>query len=268
MRKKKLQPGDTRLIEISPNIFVKNESENPFGTIKDRRSYDIVTFARSQNIQAICLITSGNAGYSLVSFAKASNLKVYCIVDSKINSNILSALRTVSTGVVEVELEKKILTSKEIEQLVKRAFKLNNQPYDVTNGFHFAYGSIVRELEDFQPDILVCPYGSGETYHGLVQELTKRRINCKVIGVKPKASQSMADKLCNIWSPYDNLKANPKHQIITLAEREISKAYNNFRKIVDCEPSAAVVYGALPKLGIKKNQRVVLLNSGRGLMNT
>jgi threonine synthase len=47
------------------NLLVKDESKNPFGTFKDRRSELIIKKTIEEHVNKLVLITSGNAGYSL-----------------------------------------------------------------------------------------------------------------------------------------------------------------------------------------------------------
>ena len=56
------------------SLFVQDESMNPYGTWKDRRSEYIVQKALKEGISKLCLITSGNAGYSLARYAELQNI--------------------------------------------------------------------------------------------------------------------------------------------------------------------------------------------------
>jgi threonine synthase len=46
-------------------VLVKDESFNPYGTHKDRRSEYIVNIALEHGVDKIVCLTAGNAGYSL-----------------------------------------------------------------------------------------------------------------------------------------------------------------------------------------------------------
>ena len=46
----------------APNLFILDESRNPTGTHKDRRSRAIVTWAKKRNIKTLTIVTAGNGG--------------------------------------------------------------------------------------------------------------------------------------------------------------------------------------------------------------
>ncbi|MEK6961499.1 MAG: pyridoxal-phosphate dependent enzyme [Nanoarchaeota archaeon] len=54
-------------------ILIKDESKNPFGTWKDRRSQIIIKKAKDEKVDTLVLITSGNARLSGLSVISALN---------------------------------------------------------------------------------------------------------------------------------------------------------------------------------------------------
>lgn len=88
------------------------------------------------------------------------------------------------------------------------------------------------------------------------------------VGVKDEW-HSFADKVHTPWTPYKSkiqsiLKEG--HRIIKLEEEEIKEAYKQYKDKFDIEPSSAVVFGMLPKLKFKKDDKIILINSGKGIM--
>ena len=59
-----------------PNLFLKDDSANPTGSLKDRASYLVAAFARKHQIQDIVLASTGNAGSSMAGVGAAAKLKV------------------------------------------------------------------------------------------------------------------------------------------------------------------------------------------------
>lgn len=271
----KFKSGKTPLVKINEfcekfnlaNLVVKDESKNPFGTWKDRRSELIVKKAKHEFVDKLCLITSGNAGFSLAKFANKSHIKIVSVVDVNLPLSIKQTLKEVCTKIIETNLSGKILTPEEVIALARE----NNKEviWDVTNGFHEAYESIVKELKKENPDYLVCPVGSGEGFVGLFNGLEKAKLKTKLIGVTPESSPSFADKLHTPWTPYSAkiqsiLEAG--HEIIKLSEDEIRSAFAFAKDLINCEPSSAVVVGALSKLNFKESDKIVIINSGKGLI--
>ena len=272
---KKIKKTKTPLVQINefcqkfnlPHLFIKDESKNPFGTWKDRRSRTIIKKARHEIVDKLCLITSGNAGISLANFTKETKLKTISIIDFNLSKRIKKSLTAICYKVIETDLSKNILKSEEIITLARE----NNAEsiLDVTNGFHEAYESIIEEVCDENPDYLILPVGSGEGFWGLYNGLQKKKIKTKLIGVAPKARFSFADKLSTLYTPY-NIKIKSvlaqEHKIITLNEKEIYTAFMYAKNFIDCEPSSAIVIGSLFKLHFNIQDKIIVINSGKGLI--
>ena len=90
------QPKNTPLFENEElarcfrvkQVCIKDESANPFGTIKDRRSFTVVSEAADLRVDKLALITSGNNGFSLGKFASPHDINVVCIVDKQLQEGI------------------------------------------------------------------------------------------------------------------------------------------------------------------------------------
>ena len=250
-----------------PNLWIKDESKNSFGTYKDRRSRFIIKEAITHKVKKLVLITSGNAGYSLAKFAKNNNIQVTCVVGKNCKKSIKDNLRK-DSKVIEVDLYQKRLQSKEILTLAYPSYK--ETIWDVTNGFEEAYGTIIKEIKQEKPDFIIVPVGSGEAFVGLYQGIKKAKLKIKIIGVRPQKKQdSFADKLCTLWTPYETkIRAIQKegHRIIELKEELIKKLYTKYKSQLKLEPSASIVFGAFEKLKFKKEDKIILINSGKGLL--
>lgn len=271
----KFKSGKTPLVKISElcvkfnlaNLLVKDESKNPFGSWKDRRSEMIVKKAKHEFVDKLCLITSGNAGFSLAKFANKSHTKIVSVVDVNLPLSIKQMLREVCSKVIETNLSEKILKPEEVIALARENDK--EVILDVTNGSHEAYESIIKELKKENPDYLVCPVGSGEGFVGLFNGLEKAKLKTKLIGVTPESSPSFADKLHTPWTPYSakiQSILETGHEIIKLSEDEIRSAFALAKDFMDCEPSSAVVVDVLSKLNFKENDKIIIINSGKGLI--
>jgi len=266
--------GNTPLLKIGkfcdefdlPNLLVKDESKNPFGTWKDRRSQTIVEKAKQALANKLCIITFGNAGYSLAKFCDKTDIKVVSIIDVSLPMPIKIVLRRACYKVIETDLSEKILTPNDSIALARENDK--ETVWDVTNGFQDAYESIIEEIKETVPDYLICPVGSGEGFVGLYNGLRKANLHSKLIGVKPYTNPSCADKLNTPWTPYEakiRKILTEGHGLITLNEKDIKSVYSFSKNLIDCEPSSSVTFGVLTKLKIKPSAKVIVINSGKGL---
>ena len=99
--------------------------------------------------------------------------------------------------------------------------------------------------------------------------LEKVKLKTKLIGVVTEASPSFADKLHTPWTPY-SVKIQSilevGHEIIRLNEEEIHLAFAYAKEFMNCEPSSAVVIGALSQKDFKESDKIVIINSGKGLI--
>ena len=275
VKKTSKKPGDTPLLENKnieetfniKKVYIKDESKNPFGTVKDRRSYDIFQEASRLKVDKLVLITSGNNGYSLSQFAKGSILKVVCVIDRNLNQEIKVKLRKAVYQVLELNLEHKILRPEELIAFSRE--KEDEVIWDVTNGYEESYNKIVDEIarKITYPEYIVVPLGSGGVFLGVVQGLERKGAKTKVIGIgSQNTTHSFADKLSTPWTPYSRALEHYEkngHSIYRLTEQEIKETYNKFKNVMTCEPSSSVVFAALEKHHFKPNDTIVFINSGR-----
>lgn len=59
-----------------PGLFIKDDTANPTGSLKDRASYLVSAYARSQGIENIVVASTGNAGSSMAGVGAAAGLHV------------------------------------------------------------------------------------------------------------------------------------------------------------------------------------------------
>lgn len=277
--KLKYKSGNTPLIKVKElskrfglnNLYIKDESKNPFGTFKDRRSEFIIRRGVEKHIDKFVTVTSGNAGYSLGKFSEGTGIKIVNFVDKKLKKYIKDELKKVSYKVIEIDLSKKIWAPEEIMAMARE--NDTEVIWDATNGFHGYHEGYVRIAEEIQkkglsPDFIVVPVGTGEAFCGLYSGVKKFRLKTKLIGVGVKAKwYSFADKLYTPWTPYQSLikvVLKKKHELIRLNEKEVKQMWREFKNVIECEPSATVVFSVFSKFKFKKNDKIVLINSGKG----
>jgi len=249
--------------------FIKDESKNPFGTIKDRRNWHILQEANRLKVDKLVLITSGNNGYSLAQLAKGSSIKVVCIINKDISQEMKVLLSSVAYQVIEVNLDYKILRPEEIVAFARE--KDDEVIWDVTNGYEEYYSLAVDEiLKTIKPDYIVVPVGSGGIYLGFVQALENRKSSAKVIGIGVQNTvNSFADKLSTPWTPYARALEHYNklgHSIYRLTEDEVKKTHQIFKNMLDCEPSSSIVFAALQKNKFRPKDVIVFLNSGKNII--
>lgn len=281
---KRYKIGNTPLIRCEKleelygftNLLIKDESDNHFGTFKDRRNRLIVEDAMKRRVDKLALITSGNSGYSLAKLAERIGVKVVCIIDEKTNHDITKHLEKYSQ-VVKVDLSKKIFYNKDVIGLARE--EAEEVIWDVTNGYDAAFQSIIKEIKKEDPDWLITPVGGGEAYVGLYEGLKKYRMKTKLVGagvhrlrnnrLELFGGPSIADKL---YTPYMytrykeiiEISLKEGHLYIQVSEEQIKDAHKRVSSIISCEPSSAAAFAALSELDVARDSKIIVINSGKG----
>ena len=245
-----------------PGLYIKDESEQAYGTWKDRRSKLIIERALSEGVTTLVLITSGNAGYSLARLAEGTGLKIVLVVDWRMSPVLKNKLQDVCFKLIEQDLSNHFFTSKEL--ILSAQQNPFETVWDVTNGFTEAYESVITELKSLSPDYIICPVGSGEGFIGLSDGIKKHRLKTRLIGVTPSAQESVADKLTTRWTPYLDTIVSSGNILLKISEEVIEDAYSLAAEHLSCEPSSAIVFASLKSLKFNKNDLIILINTGNG----
>jgi threonine dehydratase len=253
----------------SGGVLVKDESFQWCGTHKDRRSRMIVEEAIRDKIDTLVIITAGNAGYSLARHAEETRLRIVAVMNESRPAFIKDALRGVGAEIIELDLQKKFLTSQELVRLAHK--QTGERVRDVTNECSHAYGSIVDELKECipEPPAIVVPVGSGELFLGIHGALERNHWRSKLIGVTTKSMTSKADKLTTIRTPLrERLKqiaaSDENRMLLELTEQSIEWSIANAPRILRAEPSAKAVFGAWLHMPEELNGAVVV-STGSGI---
>ncbi len=219
-------------------------------------------------VDKLVILTSGNNGYSLCQLAKGRDMKIVCFIDHETPSFIRKALDRVAYRVIPLNLNHRFFHPEELIGFARE--KYDEVIWDVTNGYEEGYQTVFREIiSAMTPDYIVLPVGSGGVYFSFVSMTEQMRLPTKIIGIGVEATRkSLADKLCTPWTPYAKALEffqGRGHPIYRLTEIEVKRVFEKFKKIVACEPSSSVVFSAPSKLHFHAGEKVVFLNTGKGL---
>lgn len=265
------------------NIWVKDESYNPYGTHKDRRSEYIINVALEQWVDKIVCLTAWNAGYSLSRYCSRVGIDYTSLVFpwvSEARKKILREWWNVIT--IDWKENNGILRFRWFNEIVEeydfyeRGGKKWKKPWAVTNSFEpisiNAYKEIVYEIiQEIVPDYIVIPCGSGDVIIGIWLALRELNLETKIIAVGPEGEHplryaleqkndqftiknykegSLAEKLSTPFTwvlPFlYEIFSDPRHIYIETSNDEIRKA----REITElcgvrCENSAATGFAGL-----------------------
>jgi len=223
--------GNTPMINLqsvgNKNIYIKLESHNPGGSIKDRAVYYMVkNLEKSKALKKDNILieaTSGNTGIALSMIGKLKGYKVVIVMPETMSierRNIIKAY-----GAELILTDGSLGMNGSIETMNKLISENSN--YKSLNQFENEYNSlahyettgveIFNQVKDI--DIFVCGVGSGGTISGVGKYLKEQNSDIKIIAVEPKGSPIISE----------NKKG--KHNIQGIGAGFIPKIYN--KDVVD-----------------------------------
>ena len=266
---KQLAPTPLRRLRSLPSceLFLKDESVQPYsGTHKARKAVAGVHEGLLAGVTGLGVITAGNMGIAAALAAKKEGIKVCAIVPHDVSVTIEQALEKAGAFVELRDLSEYLSPAQVIEITSKH---IHGRIHDVTDGCEWAYAPMVDELYDTQPDAIVCQIGTGQLFSGLAEGIRRNGMRTRLVGVQPEREGSIAKKLDVRWRAYqhriDYYCMEYNHALLSIPEDEIRQAVKSVPKGIRCEPSAAIVFAALPYLEEEGFSKAVLINTGCGV---
>ena len=308
-----LGEGDTALLPIPnigsqlglPNLYVKDESSNPTGSLKARGLAAAISKAKELGIQKVIIPTAGNAGGAMAAYAARANIQalIYMPKDTP-RANILES-RMAGAEVVLVDgIISDAAGLAGVKAKAEGWFDLSTfkEPYRLEGKKIMGYE--LAEAFDWElPDVIIYPTGGGTGLVGMWKafeelealgwlQLTKRPrmvavqadgcapvvkafeagaffcdfwINAHTLASGLRVPKSFADKLILKYLRASNGAA------VAVSDIDIQAAQ---RKLCRMEgifpaPEGAATLVALEKLleqnWIHPEERIVLFNTGSGL---
>ena len=211
-------------------VWLKDESENPTGTHKDRMAWEIVVTyrdfllakkrgQRQGPLPAMSIISSGSAAIAIQSQLnkyKLPDLKV--LVDVHLKENIHACLKKLGCEIYQTDLAKKPFTWQEILSLTNNpeGFDItSSEALDPTTRF---YDWLSYEILNTSPDYCFIPFGTGNLYENVLninkKEMssqnhdprfkgnTDKLRNCNFYAATTNNPHSKADKLYSPHLPF------------------------------------------------------------------
>lgn len=270
----------------SGKVYVKDESRNPTGSIKDREVAGIFRHVIAEDIKEISMVSAGNGALSAAHYAAQAGVALHCFVSKKTSKDTIEYLES-KEAIVHLE-------EGDYEDIFKRIID-SNPYYNVTPGINpFAEEGtkfIAYELSDQVPDIaaVVVPVGNGTQLAGIwkgFKELQPKRLP-RMIGVEIEGCDPVyqAYEKGNDFVELDTIpytKANgiaarcaftsPKvvralkesgGMIVRITEEELENAMRVIESdsSLTCGPTSASVFAALSKISVDGN--IVCILSGK-----
>lgn len=187
--------GNTPILRLnSSNIYAKLEYFNPFGSIKDRAAYQIISDAEKDGKlhrgMTIVEATSGNMGISLCGISQTKEYRTVIIMPENMS---IRRRKLIESYGGELRLTKKELGMSGAIDELENISKSNDVfiPYQFNNfsGVRAHYLTTAPEIDkqmNGRVDVVVCGIGTGATITGIANYFYGRKV--KIIGIEPEKS--------------------------------------------------------------------------------
>ncbi|MBO5712461.1 MAG: cysteine synthase family protein [Acholeplasmatales bacterium] len=187
--------GNTPLIKLEDNLYVKIESGNPFGSIKDRvvlaMIEDGIAKDKINKDTTIIEATSGNTGIGLAGVCKELGLKCIIVMPDNVTQERIDILSMLGSEVIltpsKLGVEASIDMANDMALEIPNSFvpKQFENKICVTAHFKTTGPEIFNDLPDV--DIVVAGIGTGGTITGIAKYL-KMKSDVYTVGVEPASS--------------------------------------------------------------------------------
>lgn len=212
------------------NVWMKDESQNPTGTHKDRMAWEIVVTYRDfllakkrgqakGGLPAMSIISSGSAATAIQEQLRKYNLPdLKVLLDAGHDKQLVKFLESIGCEVYQTNLSKKSLGWQDILALTH-----NNNGFDITSNealdptMRF-YDWLSYEIINSSPDYCFIPFGTGHLYENVLN-INKKEVSakkhdprfkgdvkklrgCNFMGVTTNNQNSKAEKLYSPHLPF------------------------------------------------------------------
>lgn len=281
-----------------PYLYIKDETCNPTGSLKDRASFLVAAFAKKYGIDEIILASTGNAGSSMAGVGAAAGLKVTLFLPQTTPEAKLVQALSYGADVKQAPGNYDLAYDLSLEHSKTYGGMSRNTGYNpmTIEGKKTAALEIFKQLKRI-PDILFVPVGDGIILSGIYKgfcDLKSLGITSKVPTIyaiqaegscaihraletgefsNPVASKTLADSI-SVDIPrggYFALKKLQQHDgfTVTVTDNQILQAQQSLASHTGlfAEPAAAASYAGFLKVKseLPKQAHIVLLITGSGL---
>jgi cysteine synthase len=200
--------GNTALVQLrsvvptgSAQIFVKLESQNPTGSMKDRMALGVISQAekdgRLKPGDTLVEYTGGTTGASLAFICAAKGYKIHVVSSKAFSQEKLHQMVAFGAKLTLVPYEGGHITKQLILDMIAAAEKLTREPHTYwTNQLHnadsitayFPLGEEIWRQTDGKVDAFVQSVGTAASLRGVATVLKRYNPNIQIIAVEPEES--------------------------------------------------------------------------------
>jgi len=196
--------GNTPLVKLQRlapegvNVYVKVESFNPMGSIKDRMARAIIEAAEASGElapgQTVIEATSGNTGIGLAMVCAQKGYPLVVTMPESASIERRKIMRFLGARVVLTPAAEKGtgMLTKAIELAEQHGYYLTRQfanPANADVHTRTTAVEILRDLGETQLDVFVSGFGTGGTLLGIARRLRQARPEARIVAAEPDNAQ-------------------------------------------------------------------------------
>ena len=274
--------GDTpivRLNNIAPenvNIFVKVESFNPAGSVKDRAAVSMISGAEKRGEikpgDTLIEATSGNTGIALAMAAKMKGYNMKLIMPENLSVERRQVMKAFGAELILVNQSKGMEGARDLAKKLENNGKgvvLDQFSNDDNWTAHYTGTGpeIWRDSRKMGPHF-ISAMGTTGTITGVSRYLKERNRSIKIVGVQPTDGSQIPG--IRKWETEYIPAIRSKAIIDQIEEVDQKEAESMARKLAElegifCGPSAAGAFAVALRLSKKlKNAKLVFIVCDRG----
>lgn len=202
--------GNTPVIKLNnifdtdshAELYVKLETFNPSGSVKDRAALGIIEHAEKSGLlkpgSTIIEPTSGNMGISLALIGSLKGYKTIIVMPDTMSIERRSILKALGAEIILTDGARgmkgaikraEFLTSKNPDYFMPEQF---SNPANTTMHYQTTGIEILKDLPDL--NIFVAGVGSGGTLSGIGKRLKEHSSDIEIVAVEPTSSSVISGK--------------------------------------------------------------------------
>jgi cysteine synthase A len=196
-----------RLNKLAPhgvNVYVKVESFNPMGSVKDRMALAIIEDAERSGAlkpgQTAIEATSGNTGIGLAMVCAQKGYPLVVTMAESFSVERRKLLRFLGAKVVLTPASEKGsgMLAKAVELAMTHGWFLCRQfenPANADVHSRTTARELIRDFADQRLDYFVTGFGTGGTLKGVARELKRSRPDTRIVAAEPDNSQVLGSRI-------------------------------------------------------------------------
>lgn len=206
-----LKIGDTPLYcfdrlnqeKLSCHLFIKDDSQNPSYSFKDRASALVSAFAKENDIPAIITASTGNAGSSLAAICASQNQKAIVLLPESAPLAKLVQVEMYGAELQKVKGNYDMAFDKSIELSLEKGWFNRNTAYNpltIEGKKSFSF-ELYDQLKGQLPDMVLIPVGDGVILSGIYKGFEDLLLSGfldkmpQLVAVQAEGSSNLMDNL-------------------------------------------------------------------------